>query len=66
MTTDTITHKVSEEELVLAWRIEELVRAGYEFETADALAKRTYVDLHEATRLVRLGCPPETAARILL
>ena len=43
-----------------------LVRAGYDFGTADLLTKRTDVDLHAATRLLRRGCPPETATRILL
>jgi hypothetical protein len=66
MTTRTITYGVTEEELVLAWRVEELIRAGYDLNTANALAKRSYVDLHEATGLVRRGCPPRTAARILL
>ena len=66
MTTRTVAYKVSEEDLVLAWRIAELVRAGYDFDTADLLAKRTYVDLHAATDLVGRGCPPQTAARILL
>lgn len=56
----------SEDERVLLWRIEVLRRAGYGVRLAHKLALRRHVDLHAATDLLRLGCPPETAARILL
>jgi hypothetical protein len=56
----------TEEEQVLFWRAEELVRAGYDDETAIELAMETGVDLHLAVWLARQGCPPETATRILL
>ena len=55
-----------EAELVRAWRIEELVRAGYTPEHAQELADLNYVDLHLATDLVRRGCTPELAIRILV
>jgi hypothetical protein len=51
---------------VLTWRFGQLARAGFEPETATVLAARFDVDLHEALDLVGRGCPPETAARILL
>jgi hypothetical protein len=55
-----------EEAEVLAWRAEELVRAGYDGNNALMLALERRVDLHAAVDLVRRGCPPDLAARILL
>jgi hypothetical protein len=55
-----------EAELVRAWRIEELVRAGYTPESAQELADLNHVDLHLATNLLRQGCTPELALRILV
>jgi hypothetical protein len=55
-----------EAELVRAWRIEELVRAGYTPEHAEELADLNYVDLHLATSLLRQGCSPELALQILV
>lgn len=51
---------------VLVWRYEELVRAGYTEREAMILSDQAEVDLHRAIELVRRGCPPKTAARILL
>ncbi|MEO5632869.1 hypothetical protein [Gaiella sp.] len=51
---------------VLSWRIEQLIAVGYESDSAFVLALDRSVDLHDATELVRRGCPPETAFRILL
>ena len=48
------------------WRIDQLRRAGYAEAAAEQLAERGDVDLHAAIDLVRRGCPPETALRILL
>jgi hypothetical protein len=59
-------HIDPEAELVRAWRIEELVRAGYTPEHAQELADLNYVDLHLATSLVRQGCSSELALRILV
>lgn len=56
----------TEQELVERWRSEELRRAGYPEDLADALAARADVDLHRALDLVRDGCPAELAAAILL
>lgn len=55
-----------EAERVLAWRLEELQRAGYERKMARTLAERADVDLHLATALLRRGCPVDTALRILI
>ena len=51
---------------VLGWRIEQLIAAGYDSDSAFVLALDRSIDLHDATELVRRGCPPETAFRILL
>jgi hypothetical protein len=54
------------ETLVVRWRAETLVRAGFAAAAAVDLAATKHVDLHSAVRLVEHGCPPETALRILL
>jgi hypothetical protein len=51
---------------VLGWRIEQLIAAGFDSDAALVLALDRTVDLHEATELVRRGCPPQTAFRILI
>ncbi|MBA2741221.1 MAG: hypothetical protein H0U46_04335 [Actinobacteria bacterium] len=56
----------SEAEMILRWRFDELARAGYDVGTALLLASHVEIDLHEATALVRRGCPADTAIRILL
>jgi hypothetical protein len=56
----------TEAEIILRWRFDELVRAGYDIGTALMLASHVEIDLHQATGLVRRGCPADTAVRILL
>lgn len=56
----------TEAELILRWRLDALVRAGYDIGSALLLASHVEIDLHDATELVRRGCPSETALRILL
>ena len=55
-----------EAEEVARWRLDRLVEAGYDHETASFLAQRVGVDLHVAVMLVGKGCPPATAVRILI
>lgn len=55
-----------EDDCVRCWRFDELVRAGYEEEEATEIAFHLDVDLHDATALVRRGCPSALAARIIL
>jgi hypothetical protein len=55
-----------EERLIYEWRFDQLRRAGYDPELALDLAVTTKVDLHDATELLRRGCEPTLAARILL
>ena len=56
----------SEEERVLAWRVDRLGRAGFDSATAIELAFAPGVDLHLAIQLLGAGCPAATAVRILL
>jgi hypothetical protein len=55
-----------ETDVVICWRFEELVRAGYDDHDAAELAHHPEVDLHRAVELVRRGCPSNTALRIIL
>ena len=55
-----------ETELVEAWRLEELERAGYLPSQADELAVRHDIDLHAAVGLIERGCPSDLALQILL
>jgi hypothetical protein len=55
-----------EKEQVLLWRAEVLERAGYESGLASVLSAVPDVDIHLATDLLRRGCPPRVAVRILL
>jgi hypothetical protein len=56
----------TEAEMILRWRFDELVRAGYDIGSALLLASHVEIDLHHASTLLRRGCPAETALRILL
>jgi hypothetical protein len=56
----------TEAEMILRWRFDELLRAGYDVGSALLLASHVEIDLHTAESLVRRGCPAETALRILL
>lgn len=55
----------SDEARVEGWRFEVLLQAGYPPALADAVA-RSRADLHLAADLLRRGCDPQLAARILL
>ena len=59
--------EVSEEEddPVFLWRFEQLEHAGYDACSAAMIAARAEIDLHDAVALLRRGCPPLTAVRIL-
>ena len=63
-----VTHspREAEAERVRGWRLEELLRAGYNHRAALEVAERTDVDLHVAVSMIRTGCPVSTALRILL
>ena len=48
------------------WRLNQLVSLGFDLPRAVIMADDTRVDLAQARKLVALGCPLETASRILL
>lgn len=56
----------TEHDRLEAWRLEQLIRAGYNLHRAEQLAADPTVDLHEAIDLLAAGCPERTALRILL
>lgn len=50
---------------VVRWRIDRLLAAGYDGESALVIALDRDVDLHAATSLLERGCPVELALQIL-
>jgi len=48
------------------WRLDQLTGLGLDSARAALMASDAQVDLAQARRLLALGCPLETAARILL
>ena len=56
-------HDVSHE--VASWRRNILVRAGFDTDFAEELARDARIDLHDLLELVDRGCPPELATRIV-
>lgn len=57
--------QVSESTKIFAWRVESLIRAGYDFEAAWLIANSD-ADIHTAADLLRDGCSISTALLILL
>ena len=60
------TDRAGEDECVRCWRMDELIRAGYEVVDATEIAFHLDVDLHDAAALVRRGCPSALAVQIVL
>jgi hypothetical protein len=50
---------------LVAWRRQQLRRAGFDVSLAEKLASDRRFDLHAALELIDRGCAPELAARIL-
>jgi hypothetical protein len=48
------------------WRLDQFSALGFDHTRAALLADDTRVELAQARRLIALGCPLETASRILL
>jgi hypothetical protein len=48
------------------WRLDQLTGLGFDSTHAALMADDAQVELARARRLIALGCPLETAARILL
>ena len=55
-----------EEQRTRVWRLNQFVSLGFDLPRAAIMADDTHVDLAQARKLVALGCPLETASRILL
>ena len=56
----------AEELIIQGWRLEQFRKMGFGIARAALMAHDTRIDLAQARRLIELGCPVETAARILL
>jgi len=48
------------------WRLDQFIGLGFDVVRASLMADDSLVDLAQARKLVALGCPLETASRILL
>lgn len=55
----------TEDDAVTGWRLHRLLELGCDREDAEHLAGRRDFDIHEFAKLLRAGCPYETALRIL-
>ena len=66
MSTADIVSEETEEQRIERWRSDELERAGYDPRSAAEVARRHDVDLHRAVDLLKGGCPPDLALKILL
>ena len=53
-------------ERIESWRLEELERAGYARDDAALIAGRHDIDLHFAVGLLKKGCDPVVAVKIVL
>ena len=66
MTTAELLKARASDDQVVAWRREQLTRAGCRRFEAEVLARELRVDLHEAVELLEHGCPSRIALNILL
>jgi hypothetical protein len=66
MSAATLAEKVTAGDPVRRWRLQRLVRAGYDPCDSLVLSKQPEIDLHLAIDLVKRGCSTRTAVRILL
>jgi hypothetical protein len=66
MTAAELDFSTDETELIQAWRVEALERAGYLPSEAAEIAVRPDIDLHQAVDLVKRGCSTDLALQILL
>ena len=66
MTTAELLEARATEDQVVAWRRDQLRRAGCRRFEAEILAREGGVDLHRAVELLERGCPSLVALKILL
>ena len=62
---DLAADQSADELNVRHWRLDQLISLGFDHLQAAVMAESA-VDLAQARRLVALGCPHETASRILI
>ena len=55
-----------QQRLTRLWRLDQLTALGFDSAYAALMADDTDIELAQARRLIALGCPLDTAARILL
>jgi len=56
----------TEAERVERWRADELIRAGFDPDSAQKLAADPTVDIRRAAHMLEQGCTPDLALQILL
>jgi hypothetical protein len=66
MTTAELQRAGTTHDEVVAWRREQLRRAGCRRFEAEVLSRELRVDLHDAVALLERGCPSRIALNILL
>ena len=66
MTTAELHRARATHDEVVAWRREQLRRAGCRRFEVEVLARELRVDLHEAVELLERGCPSRIALEILI
>jgi hypothetical protein len=66
MTVAELQRALATDDEVVAWRREQLRRAGCRRFEAEVLARETTIDLHQAVELLERGCPSKIALDILL
>ena len=64
--TEQIQMESEAERQTRIWRLDQLIGLGFDYPCASQMAEDTQVDLEQARRLIALGCPLDTATRILL
>jgi hypothetical protein len=68
MKTGTRTRETSpsiRDAVVVAWRLEQLLGAGFDLDAGERLSRDCGVDLHAVLDLIEQGCPPALAELIL-
>ena len=66
MTTAELQRARTANDEVVAWRREQLARAGCRRFEAEVLARELRVDLHDAVELLKRGCASRIALEILI
>lgn len=56
---------LTDDEKVDVWRLHVLLEAGYPRLCAERMAELHSIDLHVAVEMLKAGCPPYVAERIL-